>query len=77
MRQAAALSLSEVKQPGSAQLLLPHLAHDDPFVKTAVLRAVRELRSPHSYAPALAALADRDASGRREAVSVLGYLKQP
>jgi HEAT repeat protein len=74
--KAAADSLGALKQPESARLLLPHAAHPHAFVRATILRALRELRAAGSFAPALAALGDTDASVRREAVAVLGYLKR-
>jgi HEAT repeat protein len=77
VRDAAAHSLTELKTQQAGQRLLPWASHADTFVRTAALRALRELRLPDSFAPALAALQDDNAALRREAVSVLGWLKNP
>lgn len=76
VRQAAAHSLAELKDAESGRLLLPWLDMDDAFVKASVLRALRELRLAESFAPALRAASDANASVRLEAVGVLGWLKQ-
>lgn len=72
---AAAQSLTELKDPRSGERLLGHAAASDAFISAASLRALRELRLPAAAAPALAALQHVDATVRREAVAVLGWLK--
>lgn len=75
VRQAAADSLTELKQASSGEPLLAWLDHADPFVVSSVLRALRELRLPAAALPAQAALQASDERVRREAVSLLGWLK--
>jgi HEAT repeat protein len=74
--EAAAQSLSELKDVSLAPLLVERANHASPFVRSAVLRGLRELRYPQAYAPAVKALDDADANVRREAVTVIGWLKQ-
>jgi HEAT repeat protein len=47
----------------------------EPFVRSAALRALRELRFADAFDPALHALADATPGVRLEAVAVLGWLK--
>lgn len=75
VREAAAQSLTELKDPQVGARLLPHAANTDPFVCAAALRGLKELRVPAAAQPAIAALQHADATVRREAVSVLGWLK--
>jgi HEAT repeat protein len=75
VRDAAAQSLSNLKDPESGPLLAPWTTHRDPFVRQAALRGLRELRYAGALEPALAALAASEAVVRLEAVSVLGWLK--
>lgn len=85
VRDAAAQALSELKLPASAiplLALLPPHARDQapqwtPAAHAALLRALRELRAPGSLEPGLLALGNADATVRREAVAVLGWLKHP
>ncbi len=56
VREAAAHSLAELKEPASAAWLLPHAGTGPARVRAAVLRALRELRVPASAGPALAVL---------------------
>jgi HEAT repeat protein len=74
--EAAAQSLSELKDASLAPLLVERARHPSAFVRAAVLRGLRELRHPQAYAPAVKALDDADADVRREAVTVIGWLKQ-
>ena len=74
--EAAAQSLSELKDVSLASLLVDRARHPSAFVRTSVLRGLRELRYPQAYAPAVKALDDADANVRREAVTVIGWLKQ-
>ncbi|MHB8453217.1 MAG: HEAT repeat domain-containing protein [Acidiferrobacterales bacterium] len=75
VREGAAQSLSEVKDPSLGPHLLEMAMHPTASVRAAVLRALRPLRLPGSLQPALDALASSDPGVRREAVGVLGYLK--
>jgi HEAT repeat protein len=75
VRDAAAQSLSNLKDPESGPLLAPWTTHCDPFVRQAALRGLRELRYSGALEPALAALAASEDVVRLEAVSVLGWLK--
>ena len=77
VRAAAAQSLSELKEPASGHVLRRWATRTEPFVRRAVLRGLRELRFADALEPALQALADADAEVRVEAVSVLGWLKDP
>jgi HEAT repeat protein len=76
VREAAAQSLSELKDARAGAMLLPLAEDADAFVRAAVLRALRELRLPAAAAPALISLSHASAGVRREAVAVLGWLKQ-
>ena len=76
VREAAGHSLAELKDARLGERLLPWAAHAEPSVRCAALRALRELRLPAAAASAFDALASSDASVRREAVGVLGWLKQ-
>ncbi len=75
VREAAAGSLTELKDPEAGERLLPHAADADAFVCGAALRGLKELRVPGAAAPAIAALKHADPGVRREAVGVLGWLK--
>jgi HEAT repeat protein len=75
VREAAAQSLTELKDPQAGERLLPHALHHDPFVCASALRGLKELRVPGAAQPATQALQHADATVRREAVSVLGWLK--
>lgn len=75
VQEAAAQSLSQLKDPQSGPLLAPWATHADPFVRRAALRGLRELRYAGALEPALDALHASEAAVRLEAVSVLGWLK--
>ncbi|NPT47236.1 HEAT repeat domain-containing protein [Paraburkholderia sp. 1N] len=75
VRDAAAQSLSNLKDPESGPLLAPWTTHCDPFVRQAALRGLRELRYAGALEPALTALTASEDVVRLEAVSVLGWLK--
>lgn len=75
VREAAAQSLTELKDPRAGARLLSHATDADPFVVGAALRGLRELRVPGASEPAIVALRHADAAVRREAVAVLGWLK--
>ncbi|MDR9749818.1 HEAT repeat domain-containing protein [Pseudomonas sp. SZMC_28357] len=76
VQEAAAQSLSLLKSAAAGQVILPWTAHAETTVRIAAFRALRELRFPGAAAAAVQALADNDAGVRREAVGVLGWLKQ-
>ena len=76
VREAAAQALAELKDAVAGQQLVAHARHADGFVCAAVLRALKELRIPAAAEPALSALEHADATVRREAVGVLGWLRQ-
>ena len=69
-------NVAELKQPSSAVAILPYLRDADAQVKAFALNAVRALRVDEAFEPALEALQDSDATVRRAAVGVLGYLKK-
>ncbi len=75
VREAAALSLAELKDPATAPWLLPLSVSSHAFACATGLRALRELRSPEAAAPAMDSLKHPDATVRREAIGVLGWLK--
>jgi HEAT repeat protein len=75
VRDAAAQSLTELKDPASGRVLRSWVEHPEPFVRSAVLRALRELRFADAFDPALQALVDATPGVRLEAVAVLGWLK--
>jgi len=78
VRNAAAHALADLKDPAVALPLLEALAgSDDPFVVAGILRALKPLRNPQAQAPALARMQHADPGVRREAVAVIGWLKQP
>ncbi|MBP0639114.1 HEAT repeat domain-containing protein [Cupriavidus sp. AcVe19-6a] len=74
--EAAAQALSELKEPASGNTLLPWVTHDDPFVRASAWRGLRELRYALGFDAAMTALSDTAAPVRREAVTVLGWLKR-
>jgi HEAT repeat protein len=75
VREAAASRLSALKNPASGNVLCRWTARPEPFALAAVLRALRKLRFPDAFSPALRALSHDDANVRIEAVGVLGWLK--
>ncbi|KAA1172846.1 HEAT repeat domain-containing protein [Marinobacter salinexigens] len=78
VRNAAAHALADLKDPAVAEPLLQALEDStDGFVVAGILRALKPLRHPGSQRPALARLGDESAVVRREAVGVIGWLKQP
>lgn len=76
VRQAASQSLSEVKNPASAQILAPYLKHTDTFALGAILRALKPLRPQQLFEEISALVHHEDAFVRREAVSALSWLQQ-
>ncbi|WP_019594433.1 HEAT repeat domain-containing protein [Thioalkalivibrio sp. ALM2T] len=78
VRNAAAHALADLKDTDAAQPLLDALqGSDDPFVIVGILGALKPMRLAESGEPALAFLQHTDAGVRREAVSVLGWLRSP
>lgn len=75
VRDAAALSLSQLKTAAAGRHLLPLLQQQDEFVQLSLLRALRELRLAEAAPAALAQLSAASPALRREAVGVLGWLK--
>ncbi|MCO8169121.1 HEAT repeat domain-containing protein [Pseudomonas sp. 21LCFQ02] len=73
---AAAQSLSLLKDVAMGRVILPWTSHADARVRCAAFRALRELRDQRAAEAALLALDDPEAGVRREAVAVLGWLKQ-
>jgi HEAT repeat protein len=76
VQAAAAQSLSLLKSEAAGRVILPWTAHAEIGVRIAAFRALRELRYPDAASAAVVALNDVDANVRREAVGVLGWLKQ-
>jgi HEAT repeat protein len=74
-RQAAAESLTALKSPAAGARILHHFADADTFARAALLRALRELRLPQAARTARDALSDASSDVRREAVGVLGWLR--
>ena len=72
---AASDSLTELKDPKSADPLFTYFTHTDPFARMSAFRGVKELRRPEALKPAIVALNDPDASVREQAVLVIGWLK--
>lgn len=78
VRNAAAHALADLKDPAAATPLLQALDNShDTFVIAGILRALKPLRSLSAQAPALRLLQSGEAQVRREAVGVIGWLKQP
>ena len=76
--EAAASSLAELKEGAMAEPLLEALAGQvTSSTQAALLRALRELRAPDAFAPALAALQSDSSAVRCAGVGVLGYLRNP
>ena len=75
VREAAQTSLREICDPTAAPALLEQIEAVAGPAKAAILRGLRECRDPAAIGPALRALQDKDATVRREAISVLGYLQ--
>ena len=75
VREAAASSLSALKDTSSGEVLCAWVDHPEPFMKAAILRALRELRYADAFSAAVRALDHDDSGVRIEAVGVLGWLK--
>lgn len=65
---AAAQSLTEPKDPASGTVLRRWVERPEPFVRTATLRALRELRFADAFDPAPRTLADTSPDVRLEAI---------
>ncbi|OLF53162.1 HEAT repeat domain-containing protein [Pseudomonas chlororaphis] len=76
VQEAAAQSLSLLKSSAAGRVILPWTGHAEPRVRVAAFRALRELRHAEAAEAATRALDDPEAGVRREAVAVLGWLKQ-
>ena len=78
VRNAAAHALADLKDTAAARPLLDALqGSDDPFVIVGILGALKPMRLAESGPPALELLRHADPGVRREAVSVLGWLRVP
>jgi HEAT repeat protein len=76
VRIAAAKALADLNDPDAAPMLLNTVASSqDPFVITASLRALKPMRLEAVCGPALSLSDHPDATVRREATSVLGWLR--
>lgn len=76
--EAASSSLAELKERTMAEPLLEALTRQVTRVaQVALLRALRELRAPEAYVPAMAALHSDSSAVRCAGVGVLGYLRNP
>lgn len=76
VREAASASLAELNGVQAGARLLPWARHEQAFARAAALRALKPLRLPAAAEAAHESLAHADAAVRREAVGVLGWLKQ-
>lgn len=77
VHDTAAQSLTEFKLASSGLIILPWAQHGDDAVRIAALRALRELRLTAGFDSALANLSHHNPLVRREAVTVVGWLKNP
>jgi HEAT repeat protein len=75
IRQVAAESLAEIRDTAAGVTLLARLESAQGLAKAAILAGLRKLRLSEAFGPAVAALTDPLAIVRREAVGVLGYLR--
>lgn len=75
VRHLAAESLITQKNPLLGHLIIESLDVEDSFSKATLFRSLRELRLSEAEAPAISALSDPAFEVRREAVSVLGWLR--
>lgn len=76
VRNAAANALADLKDDDAAPALIEALQESDPFVLASILRSLKQLRLREARPHALHFLNHPDASVRREAVGVLGYLQE-
>ena len=78
VRKAAGDVLAELKETALGRAAAADAARAAAAeVRALAFHAVRALRSPQAFEPAMQSLRDPDAAVRREAVGVLGYLKDP
>jgi HEAT repeat protein len=75
VRTVAALSLAEILDEVAGPVLLRRLETAQGQARAAILGGLRKLRLAEAFLPALASLNDPLAAVRREAVGVLGYLR--
>jgi len=75
VRDAAAFSLSEILDPAAGPLLIQRFEKAPPAARAGILAGLRKLRLPQALSTALSSLDDPQAAVRREAIGVLGYLK--
>lgn len=76
VRQAAAESLAELRDASAGAILVGGFASaTNPWARSSILAALRNLRLPQAYEIAVASLSDSLPSVRREAVGVLAYLR--
>ena len=76
VRNAAAHALADLKDIRIAPSLITALqGTDDPMVLSGILRALKPLRAPDAKAVALDMFDHADALVRREAIGVIGYLR--
>lgn len=74
--EAAAASLAELKDRAMAEHLLEAITDQvTPVTQAALLRALRELRTPDAFAPAMRALESGSSAVRCAGIGVLGYLR--
>lgn len=76
VREAAAQSLSLLQSEEAGRIVLPWTRHARADVRLSAFRALRELRLAEAAGVALEGVDDDDSGVRREAVGVLGWLKQ-
>jgi len=77
VRRAAAETLAECNQEHLRDIYEKWIGSDQPFVRAAVLRAIRPLKIAGAARYALLGLKDESIPVRIESVGVLGYLQDP
>ncbi|RMH42421.1 MAG: hypothetical protein D6689_08195 [Deltaproteobacteria bacterium] len=75
-RVAIARALGRIGHPDANPALAAAMKDPDPAVRREAVTAWREIRGQTSAAPAVALLADRDATVRRAAASLVGRFRQ-